>query len=366
MTDVVKVAEELASAVDGVDWDGSEVHRCRVRLHEAAKSASVAELTRASEVLVARLARSRVDDADGVAYAAIGAGSLVENGAPPRLLAEVLLAKMPAVLQAARRYADICLADLASDGDSDPKDGIVDIDGRSIDLDLFRAHLKKDRGGASALSTLEIWTLPTVAALTRDRALLMRAVSDGELRRAARALATSKAQWLDVLLGVVLDATWLIVCPMEKRAFHMRVDGLVSNFDLHALVSDVLIEQGIRGERNPPDVIAFIRGDAPTRSTDSVSGSFQFYTYEAGQYDWSQQAHPAWHWVWGEGRPETVPFFREMRTLIVGPQTMSRSWTMPRTFAALKCDVSLVRELSPNEVHATLDALRSSGEAPPR
>ncbi|WP_394835978.1 hypothetical protein LVJ94_03610 [Pendulispora rubella] len=363
MTDVVKVAEELVSAVDGIDWDGSEVHRCRVQLHEAAKSASMAELTRARDVLVERLVRSRVDDADGVAYAAIAAGALVENGAPPRPLGEVLLAKMPAVLQAARRYADVCLADLPPDGKATTNEKVTEVDGRPIELALFRSHLKEDRGGASALSTLEIWTLPTVAALTRDRELLVRAASDDDFRRAARALASSDARWLDVLLGAVLDATWLVVCPMEKRAFHMRVDGLVSNFDLHALVSDVLIEQGIRGERNPPDVIAFIRGDSPTRSTDSVSGSFQFYTYEAGEYDWSQKGHPAWHWVWGEGRPETVPFFRGMRTLVVGPQTMSRSWSMPRTFGALKCNVSVVRELSPDEVRDTLEALRSAANA---
>jgi hypothetical protein len=280
-------------------------------------------------------------------------------------LAEVLLAKLPPVLRAARAYADRCLADLPplderEEDEDDASDPIfVEVDGRPIPYEVFRAHVDEERGGAATLSSLNAWTLPTVAALTRDRARLLQAVADEDLCQAARAMANSEAHWLDVLLGVELDATWLVACPIEKRAFVVRVDGVVSNFDLHALVSDVLIEQGIAGEPNPPEVMAFIRNGGPPPSSNSVSGSFQFYTKDAGQYDWGMSAHPAESWVWGEGRPDDVPFFRGMRTLVVGPSTIRRSWGMSRTFSALSCDVSLVRELPHDEAGAILEILRS-------
>ncbi|KAM3514868.1 hypothetical protein MY11210_001473 [Beauveria gryllotalpidicola] len=369
-----QAARDLTEAVSGIDYDGAAVHRCRVALHAAMATASVDELTAALQILIDRIATARVDDADGVAFAALTAGALVETGAPAGPLAAVLLVQAPLFLAAARRFADTCLADLPPEDDDDddepqhpppPEDQVLaEVDGRRITHYIFRSHAPSDRGGASALALLQPWTLPTVAALSRDRAALRDAAAPGSpLRDAALALARSHAQWLAILLSAQLDAPWLVLCPRERRGFRMLVDGVVSNYDLHALVGDVLVDNGLSAPRNAPALIAYIKGEAPERGdVESVSGQFQFYEWPAATYDWedADAAHPAAHHVWGEGIPNGVPRFKDVPTLIVGPQTIQRSWNNPRTFGGLRCNVSVTEELTENEVTSLLAEMKAA------
>ncbi|HEX5058075.1 MAG TPA: hypothetical protein VFV99_01890, partial [Kofleriaceae bacterium] len=244
---LLKAVSALTSHVDGIDWDAAAVQADVDRMLEVVKQASASARAEALAVLVERLRRARLDDADGVAHAAISAGTLVEYGAPAEPLANVLLDKLPAVLAAARRYADACLADLPPLGDNeedDPASALVVIDGRGITLDVFRSHLDADRAGAGALHGLNQWALAAIASLTRSRAALVRACANDELRRLARAMADSDAMWLDTLFGVELDARWLVLCPLVERGFRISVDGIASNFELHTLVADTLIAQG--------------------------------------------------------------------------------------------------------------------------
>ncbi|OAA76271.1 hypothetical protein LEL_05955 [Akanthomyces lecanii RCEF 1005] len=362
-----QAARDLTQAVSGIDYDGAAVHKCRVALHGGMASATASELAAALQILVDRIAAAQVDDADGVAFAALTAGALVETGAPVHALAAVLLAKVPEFLAAARRFADTCLADLPSQGEEEgnppPEDQVLaEVDGRRITHYVFRSHAPDDRGGASALALLQPWTLPAVAALSRDRAALRQAAAaDSPLRKAALTLTQSHAQWLAILLSAQLDAPWLVLCPREKRGFRMLVDGVVSNYDLHALVGDVLVEKGLPGERNPAALIAYIKGEALARGeAESVSGQFQFYEWQAAAYNWedAEVAHPAGHYVWGEGIPSGVPKFKNVPTMIVGPQTIQRSWNNPRTFGGLRCNVSITEELKEDEVVSLLAEMK--------
>ncbi|XWX01038.1 hypothetical protein V2A60_009063 [Cordyceps javanica] len=368
-----QAARDLAEAVSGIDYDGAAVHRCRVALHGGMAAAGPDELAAALQVLVDRIDAAQVDDADGVAFAALTAGALVETGAPVEPLAAVLLAKVPNFLVAARRFADKCLADLPSvaeeEGEEEetppPDDQVLtEVDGRRITHYVFRSHVPEDRGGASALALLQPWTLPAVAALSRDRAALRAAAApDSPLRRAALTLTQSHAQWLAILLGAQLDAPWLVLCPRERRGFRVLVDGVVSNYDLHALVGDVLVERGLPGTRNPAALIAYIKGEASARGdVESVRGQFQFYEWLAAAYDWDDPgaAHPAGHYIRGEGIPSGVPAFKGVPTLIVGPPTIQRSWNNPRTFGGLRCSVSVTEELGEDEVVSLLAEMKAA------
>ncbi|ATY67301.1 hypothetical protein A9K55_000093 [Cordyceps militaris] len=370
-----QAARDLAEAVSGIDYDGAAVHKCRVALHGGMATARPDELAAALQILVDRLAAAHVDDADGVAFAALTAGALVETGSPVAPLAQVLLAKVPAFLVAARRFADLCLADLPSAAEEEanppPEDQVLtEIDGRRITHYVFRSHVPEDRGGASALALLQPWTLPAVAALSRDRdALRAAAAPDSALRRAALTLTQSHAQWLAILLGAQLDAPWLVLCPRERRGFRVVVDGVVSNYDLHALVGDVLVERGLPGNRNPPELIAYIKGESPARGdVESVRSQFQFYEWPAAAYDWAgddddAHAHPADYHVRGEGIPSDVSRFRDLPTLIVGPQAIERSWNNPRTFGGLQCSVSVTEEIGEDELASLLAEMKAA--APP-
>lgn len=356
---LVETVRALSEALDGVDYDAEAASACVRRMHELGRAASSDELAAALDVLVERIDRSRVEDADGVAHAAISAGTLVEYGAAPRPLGEVLLRKLPHVLSAARVFADRCLADL--DGldepwqDVDERALIADVDGLPITRERFRQHLTDDRGGGCSLAYLTEWTLPTVAALTRDRELFSLAIDDATLRSLALRLRQSAAGWLHTLLATQLDARWRALCPSEQRGFELRVDGVSSNFDIKALVSEALSAAGLAGDRNPPDVIAAVRGDATSSSQGFVKGCFDFYTCDAIPFLGGPPGEiPFQHTVWGEGVPTDVPPCEGLRTVIVTPPTIARTWNAARPFSQLRPRVEVERELDPSEVRALL------------
>jgi hypothetical protein len=362
-----ETAAKLAAAVDGIDWSAQDVGACCRRLADEATVASQEQLAEALAVLVARLARARIEDADGVAHVAISAGTLVEKGAPAQPLSDVLLGHLPGVLVAARRFADGCLAAMGEPkseeaDDAEEADAIAYVDDRAIPRAVFREHLASDRGGGASLAYLEQWILPAVAALTRQRESLIRATKDAELCRAAKALARSNASWLHTLTGVQLEAPWLVVFPALERGFRLTVDGVATNFDLHALIADALIERGVPGTRNPRDVMGVIRGTADSCVQNHVAGSWNLYTFRAAAYDVrAAEKVPTEHWVWGEGQPRDVPVVDDMRTLVIGPPKYSRVWDSGRTFCALHPSVEVVSELSTPDVRATLRRLSAAG-----
>jgi hypothetical protein len=285
-----------------------------------------------------------VEDADGVAHVAITAGSLVEAGAPPRPLGESMVACLPPLLAAARRFADACLAELEDPGDVEGQ-AIAEVDGMAIPRGLFRAQLDRDRAGGAALAHLDLWTLPAIAAWTRDRELLARVVRDEGLVSLAASLRRSDAYFLDCLLGVELDAEWLVVLPLLGRAFDVRVDGIVRNWDAHALLADALHARGVAVTRNAIEVLDALRAHASVPSHSSVRGTWNLYSFRAAAYDLARGAEvPTDVWVWGEGGARDIPRFRGRRTLLLGPASIERGWNAGRVFSELLAEVTVMRE----------------------
>jgi hypothetical protein len=158
----------------------------------------------------------------------------------------------------------------------------------------------------------------------------------------------SDAAWLHKLLGVQLDTSAVVLHPPSGRGFRMRIDGVVSNFDLRALVEDALLARGLPGQRNPPDVLAVIRGERDQASRNYVSGAFNLYTYRAAVRDLTAPKDiPLEDWVWNEGVPDDVPRLDGELLIIAGPQHPRRSWNVGRPFSALRSSVEVEEELSP-------------------
>ncbi|KAJ2967171.1 hypothetical protein NQ176_g9794 [Zarea fungicola] len=66
------------------------------------------------------------------------------------------------------------------------------------------------------------------------------------------------------------------------------------------------------------------------------------------------------NYVWGEGIPSEVPRFKGVHTLIVGPQTIQRSWNNARMFSALPCDVTVREEIGQDEVASLLAEMKTA------
>jgi hypothetical protein len=352
--ELIRIADELCVAVDGVDWSAERVQACVEALHRAGKGAPREALDAALALISARVSRARIDDADGVAHAAISGGALVEWGAAPRPLGEALLSKLHEVLTASRRFADVCIAPLRSVekpwADVDDGDVVAEVDGLPITREVFRRQLTSDRPGGAALARLREWVLPTVATLTRDRELLARAKLDRPLRDAAWAMRDSAASWLRMLFATELDARWRLVLVLETtRVFELRVDSVSANFDLHALVERALAEHtGV-----VPD---------PIQADGSVMSNLELLVWSgiaivkpAG----GVTALPMNEVVWREGLPTDVPEYEGMRTLVATRPAITRSWRASRPFHALVPSVAIERELAPDDALAFVAAMRA-------
>jgi hypothetical protein len=273
------------------------------------------------------------------------------------------VACLPPVLAAARRFADACLDEL-EDPDDVAGHAIAEVDGVAIPRALFRAHLDQDRAGGAALAHLELWTLPAIAAWTRDRELLARVGEDEGLVSLAGSLRQSDAYFLDVLLGVELDAEWLVVLPLLGRAFDVRIDGIVRNWDAHALLADALHGCGVAVTPNAIEVLDALRAHGSVPSHSSVRGTWNLYSFRAAAYDLARGAEvPTDVWVWGEGRPRDIPRFRGRRTLLLGPATIERGWNAGRVFSELLAEVTVTREVEGSAVAEMLREMR--GPVPP-
>lgn len=365
MTALVCLARDLAEATRSIDWDASKVDGLVRQILTVRSDASVDELDASLSVLAERVAASRPDDGDGVAHVAITGGSLIEAGAPPHALAEALLHKLPPVLTAARAFANECLREIADPENAEVDDPhpIAEVDGIVISRTLFRAKLTNDRAGGCALAYLQSWALPAVAAWTRDRGVLARAVGDTDLVAAAAAMRESEAYFVDCLLGTELEASWLVALPLLGRAFDVRVDGIVRNWDAHALLADALDAYGVPAFRNDRDVLDALRSEHGAQQDASVRGTWNMYSYRASRFDLARGADvPLDAWVWGEGAPRDVPTFGGRRALLLGPPSVERQWSAGRVFSKLLASVRVERELPRDEVRHILAAMREHGD----
>jgi hypothetical protein len=365
MTAILALAKRLASEVDGIDWNAQAVNLTTRAILATLEDASPPEIGSAFQVLIERLKKASLQDADGVAHVAITAGTLVEHGADPAALASSLQPLLLELLGAARRYADTCLrgvAEFESDEHEEQarENALLEVDNTPVSREQFRAHLDSDRPGACALAYLKQWTLPTVAALTRHRLSLLAFRSNLRMVGAARALRHSDAYWLFALLTCELESQWLVLCPSHSRGFELVLDGIAVNFSLHELVSDALVRHGVPGASNSPDMLEYLRGECETRPNSPVLGSFNFYDYRAAAFDLNAP-HDVPHdsWVWNEGVPDDIPHYGPQRVLLVGPPAYERTWNAGRPFSNLKSSARVVRELTSAEFDAWMARLTS-------
>jgi hypothetical protein len=252
-------------------------------------------------------------------------------------------------LLSARRFADRCLETLPTpspDRDEPDDATLIQVDDRCVPGELFRELLPLDRSGGCALLYLEQWVLPAIASLSRCRPELLRAQADQVLREAAVTMSRSNAHFLPVLLDAEIGQRWTVHAPGAARSFEVELDGVVSNFDLQALLAAALVPLGVPGTAPSPAILAFIEGHGPAPPEGFVAGTWNLYDHRALAYDVADpRTVPHDSWVWGEGRPAHVVRSSGQRTLVIGPAAYERTWKIGRLFSALPQSIKVIREL---------------------
>lgn len=315
---------------------------------------------------VARLVQALAEPARGLVargLAALTAGSLVEGGASPGPLGRALLERLPDVLGPAARFHETCAKLAPEDEDPDGGAEVLEVGGTLVPTELVQGAARGDPEGALAWQALEYWSLPAIACLTRDPDLRARARARPALRNLA-CEAVGYTGFLTVALDLLDDALLLVLHPGAQKGYEARISCVPSNFDLHVLLADAIVRDGVAGppnglvgQRPSAAAVRATRGHLTTEET-RCEGQWNMYDAFALAPDGSLPEHvDTERWVWNEGRPADIPVVEGRRVVLLGPPSYVRTWTAQATFGGLEPELVVERTLSPEEVEAWCERL---------
>lgn len=182
-----------------------------------------------------------------------------------------------------------------------------------------------------------------------------------QLRAAARPLRPLAAKisdyhegghWLRLMLSVLECEPVLILEPKTSLGLAGHISGVVDNFQLNVLLMDAFPNPGLFARRRVSRRVAAVaRGEGPQQTNDTVTATWNLYTWEAIQPDFTlpNPNDPAF-WIWNEGSPEDIPLFEGRRVVLLGPPSYPRYWQSQRMFNRLRATLHCERTLTKSEV----------------
>lgn len=298
-------------------------------------------------------------------------GALVESGADPRPAADLVLPRLPALIDQSQTFLDACLNELEEQQPQDdvvpaPEDAGDDEGGVSFDSIAERmADVLPDAG--RAWQGLDFFHCPVVAILSSDRSLRR---SARDLLPKLQPLATyhGGADWIAKLLAVLDNEPILVLEPGYSRGFVGTMDGVSDNFQLHMLLMDALPEPSWLGflgvGRFPRHLAEMAKGRGPQQIDQSVAGRWNVYTWQVvgpdGKLPPAGDMGSSQFWVWNEGQPVDIPVFEGRRVIVLGPASYPRFWNACRLFARLPAELKVEQKLTAPEVHQWMQRLANA------
>jgi len=314
-------------------------------------------------------------------WVAIAAGAIVESGADLIPLANRLMACLPAVVRRATEFGEFILPlALSSEASADIDD---DSDGEWLGDQYLPASMlsqasSEHPAGADAWDAISHWAVAATACFTRDVTFRRRAVA--ELPGVERlAQLNGDAKCLSILIAVPDNEPFVVIHPSSRLGYRLRVSGVADNFQLHTLLSDLLVRPpaprfmawlrgatpGVPGERPDPTVAAIARGEGPQHSDVPSQGVWDLYDWHALQADGTLPPKVSLeHYIWGEGIPAHIPRFDGQRVVLLAPPSYGRGWNTSRYFSALRADVVVEEVLTESAVLQLLALMGRANVSP--
>jgi hypothetical protein len=163
------------------------------------------------------------------------------------------------------------------------------------------------------------------------------------------------------LLAVLDDADLLVLHPLARRGYFVRVAGICHNFQFHTLLADALIGDPAAGwlsGRRPDSRVAAMARDQPfDPDAPPAEASFHLQTWHAIRPDGTHDTDPAAFALWHEGTPADIPRIEGMPVVVLSPVTVPRTWRVPRTWPEMVGELAVVGKLSPEQVDQAVKAL---------
>lgn len=363
----LKVSCERLVAAVTPRFDLEAVKVAHAELFAEVDGADRAALDEAVSVLGDALATIPNDyEAGGIL--AITCGGLVENGASTLPAATILLTVLPKVLMAASRFQNAVLNRLPEDYEPDeelPEDQMEEVGDTLVPKELVRAQAHREPRDGAAFASLERWSLPMIACLTRDREVRALARSTRKLNKRAHA-AVGYRGFLTIALDILDDEPLVVLHPSTMQGYELTFSGVCSNFDLHVLLADRLSSQrggpdtGLAVTRPDPDAVRRAEG-GDVEGSPSVTGVWNLHDWRAiGPGPTLPTPNDSEFWIWNEGRPSDIPRLGEHRIVVLGPPSYERNWGATQTFSDLCSTMTLDRSMDAAEVRGWIDRISAA------
>ncbi|MBR7825119.1 hypothetical protein KDK95_02285 [Actinospica sp. MGRD01-02] len=300
---------------------------------------------------------------------AIVAGAMVERGASPMSLAEVLPER---VLMTMASYLTLeRIWDRAAQGRPLPEftppldqmllheieETVAVYVRRSGQSEQAEQSGRRIAQIAYSWFSLEDWINPLISAMTssrefRDAMAWREDIADGAGRLKHR---SERAYWLHGLCLVRDDEPLIVLDPTTGRGFRLTMSGVGDNYQLHTLLADRLIrpEHGGLLDTQPPEPAwveaATTASPGPFDVTNPIMRRFRLFDGHGG-------------YVYPEGRPADIEPLDGVRVLVLHPPNGNYGWSNGRAYASMVPTLTLDREIEPAEAAQWLSRIAPARE----
>ncbi|EFC37551.1 predicted protein [Naegleria gruberi] len=159
----------------------------------------------------------------------------------------------------------------------------------------------------------------------------------------------------------------IVIHPLENWGVEMRIDGVTSNWSLHVLMAHYLKQHNpsLAIKAPPKKQVDCLLGEGSSMVGGSMSWVYECYNWTGidriplNSSDSECFSKSLNHKVWGEGVPCDIMKFEGKRIILLGPLSYNRSMSASRDFESQKASLTILRDLSNEEIQQLLSKLTS-------
>jgi hypothetical protein len=375
-TSLTKAVDRLAELIEQREENGSTWQRAVEAVCKKAERATPEEVKQAQE----RMAKMMLEIPLPLASLfALGSGTLIERGADVEIPAKAIFERTHEALILATHFGKACLeqakkhhAEDHQKDDSGNEDNELDIEACIEEYGSSLARqMREEAGGWQALDFLSTAALAIVTRSSHQRTIVR---SNTEFMKALQECpADSTLHCLRVALNLLENEKIIVLHPELHRGYHIRINNLGLNFELHTLLADALIgdpAQGwLPGQRPDPRVVAAAKdgpvpmpGDRRSKNFPPAEGAFNLWNWRGLQPDGrlpDGYGHSK-HWIWNEGQPADIELFEGTRIILLGPPPYHRTWNAGRFFPHINSELEVLEKLPEEQVRQWLTRITAA------
>eukprot|EP01117_Protostelium_nocturnum_P017285 TRINITY_DN701_c0_g2_i1.p1 TRINITY_DN701_c0_g2~~TRINITY_DN701_c0_g2_i1.p1 ORF type:complete len:354 (+),score=110.17 TRINITY_DN701_c0_g2_i1:370-1431(+) len=192
---------------------------------------------------------------------------------------------------------------------------------------------------------------------------VLREKNEGELLETVR----WQQKMMHQMINVKDDEEVVVMSLLDNKGAVVKISGISDNYALQILLAGALIQpDGFslpEGGKKPSEKIIRVAKGLSNDCSSTWVGIWNLENWttdlnsnECNLPDYKQ-------WVWGEGEPGDIAFFRGRRVLILkGSKAMNRGIPTTRTFSNLLSEVEVIKYLSQAEFDELLNQMKNPTE----